>query len=450
MVSANIFNAKGQVIAATNSQQTATLYEYNELGEQTRSGLDVNTNGVLDLAGPDRVTESASWYEQDASKDYWQCRASILYAGNNATPTTNSIQKTRFSGFSQISNLMSEMVSTDINGNSTTSRTYVDRANKTITQVALYPDSTNNAEQITINGLLTRSTSKTGIQTDYTYDPLGRRIASLNPEPRTLGSFTAYNSLGQVASTMDAASNTATYTYDNLGRRIAVTDALSNSTHTAYDPEGRVLATWGATYPVAYDYDDYGRMTTMYTLRDSSLVISNYSSFITHTSSFDRTRWVYDEATGLLTNKLYADGHGPSYTYTPDGKLATRTWARGVVTTYNYDSLGQLTSISYSDGTPGVTFAFDRLGRQTTITDGTGTRAFTYNDALQLDSEIHNSYFIISTTPLAVPQASMRAPITQSAITMILSDVSTRWTPTSGRRLFPIKRSNTPISRHPT
>jgi YD repeat-containing protein len=95
---------------------------------------------------------------------------------------------------------------------------------------------------------------------------------------------------------MDAASNTTTYTYDELGRRIAVTDALSNTTHTAYDAEGRVLATWGATYPVAYDYDDAGRMTAMYTLRDSSLVISNYSSFIIHTSSFDRTTWLYDLA----------------------------------------------------------------------------------------------------------------------------------------------------------
>jgi RHS repeat-associated protein len=256
-----------------------------------------------------------------------------------------------------------------------------------VTQTVIYPDSTNAATQVTINGQLTSSTSKTGIQTDYTCDALGRQIASLNPEPRTLGSFTTYNSLGQVASTMDAASNRTSFVFDDLGRRIQVTDPLTNSTFTAYDPEARVLATWGATYPVAYDYDDFGRMTAMYTLRDSSLVISNYSSFITHTSSFDRTCWLYDLATGLLTNKLYSDNKGPAYTYTADGKLATRTWARGVVTAYSYDSLGQLTNISYSDNTPGVTFGFDRLGRQTTITDGTGTRLFSYTDAFQLASE---------------------------------------------------------------
>ena len=57
------------------------------------------------------------------------------------------------------------------------------------------------------------------------------------------------------------------------------------------------------------------------------------------------------EATGLVTQKLYADGRGPCYTYTDDGNLATRTWARGVTTSYTYDAWGSLTSTTYFDGT---------------------------------------------------------------------------------------------------
>ena len=57
------------------------------------------------------------------------------------------------------------------------------------------------------------------------------------------------------------------------------------------------------------------------------------------------------EATGLVTQKLSADGRGPCYTYTNDGNLATRTWARGVTTSYTYDACGSLTSTTYSDGT---------------------------------------------------------------------------------------------------
>src|SRR5690606_1079514 len=114
-----------------------------------------------------------------------------------------------------------------------------------------------------------------------------------------------------------------------LGRRITTIDPLGQETHTAYDLEGRVIATWGATYPVAYEYDDQGRMTAMYTYRGTNEIASAADLFNLPT---DRTTWSYDQPTGLLTNKLYADGKGTAYSYTPDGKLATRTWARGVVT----------------------------------------------------------------------------------------------------------------------
>ena len=61
------------------------------------------------------------------------------------------------------------------------------------------------------------------------------------------------------------------------------------------------------------------------------------------------------EATGLVTQKLSADGQGSCYTYTDDGNLATRTWARGVTTSYTYDAWGSLTSTTSSDGTPVTT-----------------------------------------------------------------------------------------------
>ena len=61
------------------------------------------------------------------------------------------------------------------------------------------------------------------------------------------------------------------------------------------------------------------------------------------------------DATGFVTQKLSADGQGPCYTYTDDGNLATRTWARGVTTSYTYDAWGSLTSTTSSDGTPVAT-----------------------------------------------------------------------------------------------
>ena len=47
-------------------------------------------------------------------------------------------------------------------------------------------------------------------------------------------------------------------------------------------------------------------------------------------------------STGLVTNKIYADGRGPWYNYSDDGKLIERKWARGVTTTYAYDGWNNL------------------------------------------------------------------------------------------------------------
>ncbi len=145
---------------------------------------------------------------------------------------------------------------------------------------------------------------------------------------------------------------------------------------------GRPTRVWGATYPVAYEYDAYGRMTALKTYRQEG-------------GAADVTTWIYDQATGLLTSKLYADGNGLAYNYDALGRLAQRTWARGVTTVYGYDSLGQLTGTTYSDGTPAISFTYDRLGRKTqAITVGVSTNTFAYDAAtLSLNSETQGSGF---------------------------------------------------------
>ncbi|MEI6809845.1 MAG: RHS repeat-associated core domain-containing protein, partial [bacterium] len=393
ITNASIYNSKNQLIKTQVSgfspQPPASLYEYNQLGEQIRSGLDVDGNGVLDLNGMDRISESDTQFVKDASNDWFKVAVSRLYAKNNdSTVTTNGVQKTRLTGLGIAIGsglLTADSRSVDIFGNQTISTTAVDRNNKAVTQTTIYPDSTNSAFSVTVNGLLVCSTGKTGLQTAFGSDGLERQTGVI--DPRTGTRVTHYNEKGQVDWTQDSATNQTSFGYDSAtGRRISMTDALSNTVYTAYDSKGQVLATWGATYPVAYEFDEYDRMSAMYTYRGTN-PIAAYSDICNLKSSMDKTSWLYDLATGLLTNKVYADGKGPGYTYTADGKLATRTWARGVVTTYSWDSLGQMTNIDYSSSAPNVSFAFNRIGQQTTITDGTGSRAFTYNDQLQLAAE---------------------------------------------------------------
>ncbi|MDD2601071.1 MAG: RHS repeat-associated core domain-containing protein, partial [Kiritimatiellae bacterium] len=105
----------------------------------------------------------------------------------------------------------------------------------------------------------------------------------------------------------------------------------------------------------------------------------------------DITKWVYDTATGLLTDKVYADGHGPSYTYTSEGKLSRRTWARGITTDYAYDFAGALTNVVYNDETPAVAYTYNRLGQQLSATTSVSTNIFVYSPTtLELDYELQN------------------------------------------------------------
>ena len=79
-------------------------------------------------------------------------------------------------------------------------------------------------------------------------------------------------------------------------------------------------------------------------------------------NSADITQWVYEEASGLLLRKTYADGKSVTYDYYPDGKLKTRTWSRGIATTYTYNTLGELIKVDYSDSTPDITYTYTRIG----------------------------------------------------------------------------------------
>ena len=127
-----------------------------------------------------------------------------------------------------------------------------------------------------------------------------------------------------------------------------------------------------------YTYDYAGRIKTMTTW-------TNFAS----SGGAAVTTWNYDAYRGSLTNKAYADGKGPGYTYTPAGRLQTRTWARGVTTTDVYDSAGELSQVNYSDSTPGIAYGFDRLGRQTSVTNGSVVSARVYNFANELLSETY-------------------------------------------------------------
>jgi RHS repeat-associated protein len=100
------------------------------------------------------------------------------------------------------------------------------------------------------------------------------------------------------------------------------------------------------------------------------------------------TTWNYDPKRGFLQSKRYADGTGPEYDYLPSGKIRSRKWARGIVTTYGYTAAGELETIAYSDKqTPSIRHEYDRQGRRVKTVQGEMVTTRSYSDAGQMLSE---------------------------------------------------------------
>ena len=147
-------------------------------------------------------------------------------------------------------------------------------------------------------------------------------------------------------------SEVTTTSYDNLGRVATVVHPDWTTTRNEYHDAGELKKTYGSrTYPVEYTYDYAGRMKTMQTWQ-------NYAN----ASGAAVTTWNYDLSRGFLLAKRYQDNLGPTYTYSPGGRLLTRLWARGVTATYTYNNAGELSNTIYSDGTPAVALTYDRQG----------------------------------------------------------------------------------------
>ena len=253
----------------------------------------------------------------------------------------------------------------DVRGNVTENETLVDSAFVVSRQTVRY--ATNKPLSFSRYGVNVMEVSVSAVTNTVVYDSLGRAIAHTDGRGNTRQ--TEYNSFGQRSASIDAFGNRTSYAYDQFGNLASVTDPLGNAKVYEYDLRGNETYEGGATYPVRYTYDIFGNKTTMMTYRNESL----------GQNSGDVTTWLYDEASNCMTNKSYADGKGPTYTYTPSGRLASRIWARGIVTYYYYNGWGNLTNIVYSDTTPTVSVAYDDLGRQTEARDSAGVTTFLYD-----------------------------------------------------------------------
>jgi len=218
---------------------------------------------------------------------------------------------------------------------------------------------------------------------DYELDVMGNRVREdvIDPQGqlrRTLQRL--YDGANRLQKELGAAAQTTTYTRDGNGNVSSVSDPLYRVTTNTYDALNRPTnindATNGNT---VFTYDAKDRLQTVKDPKLSALTTYTYDSL------------------GNLTSQVSPDTGTTSFTYDAAGNVATQTDARNVVTTYTYDALNRVTSATVADGT--VTYEYDNLvtggayakGRLTKVTDPSGFTTYVYDALGRVTSKVQTT-----------------------------------------------------------
>ena len=384
LATTHTYDTLGRLVSTSADYEPTTEYTYDTFGNR------VATTRTVGLAVPSApqggsasVPAETEWRRGEVRSLFimqdgavWLAQTNIVSCSDSAIAPLITSSSRQLTGFTQT--LPARSRSIDVRGNATVNELLVDSPFVTSRQTVPY--ATNKPMSLSRYGVSLMDVSVSAVTNTTAYDYLGRQIVAIDGCGNT--THTEYNALGQHVASIDALGNRTSYAYDQFGNLTSVINPLCNAIVYEYDLRGLKTYEGGATYPVRYTYDVFGNKTTMMTYRDEKGEPGTGNR-----ERGDITTWHYDEASGVMTNKVYADGKGPTYSYTPDGKLSQRIWARGIATEYSYDNWNNLTNTAYSDGTPTIALSYDVLGRQTEAHDAAGVTTFLYDSFGSLTNE---------------------------------------------------------------
>jgi len=377
----SFYNNAGQLWKQRDPDGVITLNGYNSRGELAYTALDSNRNDTIDFSGLDRITQTTNDVSTRSGVDVERTSIYVWETGGSSTATLLSTVEVATNGLSTWrtgpSGTSSTVISAPPWGTKTITETAVDGSYS----ISLY----HTGRLVSVTGY-DSAAAQIG-KTSYGYDAHGRQntIADARNGTTTL----SFNNADQIVTTTTPApgngqpAQTVTTYYSKMLQATNIVQPDGTSVTNEYFQTGLQKKVSGSRqYTIAYTYDAQGRLKTMTTWTNAA------------SGNSADTTWTYNER-GLLTNKAYADGLGPNYTYTAGGRLATRTWARGsprISTTYAYNHAGDLATVDYSDATLDLTYGYDRRGRATSIVQGSSVYATTlgYNLAGQIVSESFN------------------------------------------------------------
>jgi RHS repeat-associated protein len=368
LVSTTTFDDHGRATGQSSTGKPATLRVLNALGETTEvwtnSNGDTDTNGapifndtpVNDIQDSvvktqsDYVVEDSyicrrtrQWIRNDGGTDIplsttyssvdGTYQKTVPLAGTGPITVTTATKPSNGNSSSEThtylgsdltspSLLSSVSTTLDADGTTTTTQTNKGTAGADITTTSQTAD---------LQGRTTKVVGERGLTTTYSdFTASGQPLGVTSQGTYTK---TTLDAQGRVTQTV-------TRENDSAGDIIATVN-----TSYSYEADGTLVIVRSGTntYPTLTKQNILGRTVELHTFRQSDLAFVPAPN----ATDGDKTIWDYEPATGLLLSKRDHEGKGATYTYTSDGKVLTRTWARGRLTTYGYTN-GRLTAINYT------------------------------------------------------------------------------------------------------
>ncbi len=243
-------------------------------------------------------------------------------------------------------------------------------------QVTTITDANNHTATNTYNshGDLTSATTPEGATTSYSYDTAGRLTKVVAPagnepgaNPDDWDTVYTYNDNDQVSQVEDPLGRTTSYTYDHDGLLTTSTDPKGRTATYSYDADGHLLTEQGPDPdidPASYTWDANANLTQI-------------------TDPAGRTTsYTYTAANRIATVSTPIGTYQLGYTKT--GQLASVKDPSNATTTILYDLAGRVSKLDYPGSTADVTIGYNANGARSKMVDPTGTTTYTYDPLDQL------------------------------------------------------------------
>jgi RHS repeat-associated protein len=428
VTSVEIFDAKQDTLDSNDELISKTSYAYDNFvsmgGVENYGGPANPPPGHINAGPMGKVTGVTEWVDfATPTPTVIQRLAKIDLFGNVVRAQVSCCQEkdltnTEATYWSQPSQEMSgdpngahQTTSTDYDFNTSLARSHTNAAGL-VTNIGydglLQPSSlslpTGESAQTTMNyGTLSSTSIATyddgGVMKTVTstaqYDGWGRVIQAVAPNNAQVN--TGYDAMGRVISRTNpfTAGGTpgpsTTSQYDMASRAVITTLPDGNTLRTDYSGSS-VTATDQVGRKIKRETDGLGRLVKV-TEQDSTGGLTQETTYsynlldkLTLVNQGNQTRsYRYDGLGRLLFERIpeqsptINDGAGGTwstkYTYTEFSAVSTKQDARGVITTYGYDALHRLKSISYNNVSgvataPAVTYTYDNDGSYGTSAQG--------------------------------------------------------------------------------